>query len=94
MAETVTVSNQEYKEIVEEYEEEILVPEKIPEPSLTDFTDTPPAQGKPRNITLILQIVIYINVVHLSCRNFMIPTCIYLYLPMSLTSTGSCSCFA
>jgi hypothetical protein len=94
LAETVTVGNQEYEEIVEEYEEEILVPEEIPEPSLTDFTDTPPAQGKPRCITLILQIVIYINVVHLRYRNFMIPTCIYLYLPMSLTSTGSCSCFA
>jgi hypothetical protein len=94
LAETMTVGNQEYEEIVEEYKEEILVPEEIPEPSLTDFTDTPPAQGKPRCITLILQIVIYINVVHLRYRNFMIPTCIYLYLPMSLTSIGSCSCFA
>jgi uncharacterized membrane protein len=94
LVEFVTAGDQEYEEIVEEYEEEILVPEEIPEPSLTDFTNTSPAQGKPRCITLILQIVIYINVVHLSYRNFMIPTCIYLYLPMSLTSTGSCSCFA
>jgi uncharacterized membrane protein len=94
LVEFVTAGDQEYEEIVEEYEEEILVPEEIPEPSLTDFTNTPLAQGKPRCITLILQIIIYINVVHLCCRNFMIPTCIYLYLSLSLTSTGSCSCFA
>jgi hypothetical protein len=29
LAETVTVSDQEYEEIVEEYEEEILVPEEV-----------------------------------------------------------------
>jgi hypothetical protein len=94
LVETVTVGNQEYEEIVEEYEEEILVPEEIPEPSLTDFIDTSPAQGKPRCITLIFCKSLYIYVVHLRYRNFMIPTCIYLYLPMSLTSTGLCSCFA
>jgi hypothetical protein len=59
LAETVTVSNQEYEEIVEEYEEEILIPEEILEYS--ERTDTLPAQGKPRCITLIfLQIIIYI----------------------------------
>jgi hypothetical protein len=93
LVEFVTAGDQEYEEIVEEYEEEILVPEEIPEPSLTDFTDTSPVQGKPRCITLILQIIIYICCA-LRCRSFMIPTCIYLYLLMSLTSTGSCSCFA
>jgi hypothetical protein len=43
LVEFVTAGDQQYEEIVEEYEEEILVPEEIPEPSLTDLTDTPPA---------------------------------------------------
>jgi uncharacterized membrane protein len=60
LAETVTVNDQEYKEIVEEYKEEILVLEEVQEPLLTDLADTAPAQGKPRCITLILQIIIYI----------------------------------
>jgi len=94
LAETVTVGDQEYEEIIEEYEEEIFVPEEFQEPPATDTSDFAPAQGKPRCITLILQIIIYIEVVHLRCRSFMISTCIYIYLPMSLTSTGSCSCFA
>jgi hypothetical protein len=47
------------------------VPEEIPEPPLTDFADTPPAQGKPWCITLILQVTIYIFVVQLRCRSFM-----------------------
>ena len=46
---------QEYEEIIEEYEEEILVQEGAPEPSVADFVDTPPAQGKSRCITLILK---------------------------------------
>ena len=46
-------SDHEFEEIVEEYEEEILVQEKVPEPPLTDSADTAPAQGKPRCITLI-----------------------------------------
>ena len=37
----------------QEYEEEILVQEGAPEPSVADFVDTPPAQGKPQCITLI-----------------------------------------
>jgi hypothetical protein len=73
--------DQEYEDFIEEYEEEILVPEEISEPSLTDFTDTPPAQGKPRCITLILQIVIYIyKCCALKLQEFMIPTCIYIYI--------------
>ena len=44
LVEFMTVGEQEY----EEYEEEVL------EPSLTDLADTPPAQSKPRCITLIL----------------------------------------
>jgi hypothetical protein len=45
---------------------------------VTDTFDFAPAQGKPRCITLILQIFIYLNVVHLRCKNFMISTCIYI----------------
>ena len=32
----VTAGEQEYEEVIEEYEEEILVQEEVPEPSLTD----------------------------------------------------------
>ena len=53
LAEIVTTGDHEFEEIVEEYEEEILVNE-IPEPPLTNSTDTAPAQGKPRCITSIL----------------------------------------
>ena len=51
--EIVTTDEHEFEEIVEEYEEEILVQEEIPKPPLTDAVDTAPAQGKPRCITLI-----------------------------------------
>ena len=37
----------------QKYEEEVLVQEEVPEPSLTDLADNPPAQGKPWCITLI-----------------------------------------
>ena len=50
LAEIVTIGDHEFKEIVEEYEEEILVQEA----PLTDSADTAPAQGKPRCITSIL----------------------------------------
>ena len=71
LVEIVTTGDHEFKEIVEEYEEEILVQEKVPEPPLTDSADTAPAQGKPRCITLILIITIYVWVVHLRYKNFM-----------------------
>ena len=45
--EIVTTGEHEFEEIVEEYEEEILVREVVPEP-LTDSVDTAPAQGKPQ----------------------------------------------
>jgi hypothetical protein len=48
-----TVNDQEYEEIVEEYEEEIFMPEEFQEPPVTDTTDTAPAQSKPRCITRI-----------------------------------------
>ena len=50
----VPADEQKYEEIIEEYEEEVLVQEGAPEPFVADFVDTPPAQGKPRCITLIL----------------------------------------
>ena len=70
--EIVTFGEQEYDEVVEEYEEEILVQEDVPEPPVTDFADTVPAEGKPRCITPILNDHwIYIYDVHLSYRHFM-----------------------
>ena len=54
LAEIVTTGDHKFEEIIEKYEEEILVLEEVPEPPLTDSTDTAPAQGKPRCVTLIL----------------------------------------
>ena len=54
LAEIVTTNDREFKEIVEEYEKEILVQEEVPEPPPTDSADTAPAQGKPRCMTSIL----------------------------------------
>jgi len=54
LVEFVPVDEQEYDEVIKEYEEEILVQEGASEPFGTDFADPPPAQGKPRCITLIL----------------------------------------
>ena len=50
----VPVDEQVYNEVIEEYEEEILVQEGAPEPVGADITDPSPAQGKPRCITPIL----------------------------------------
>ena len=54
LVEFVTVGEQEYEEVIKEYEEEVLVQEEVLEPSPTDLADIPPTQGKPRCITLIL----------------------------------------
>ena len=54
LVEFVTEGEQEYEEVIEEYEEEVLMQEEVPEPPLTDWADTLPTQGKPRYITLIL----------------------------------------
>ena len=43
LVEFVPTGEQEYEKIIEEYEEEILVQEGAPEPSVADFVDTPPA---------------------------------------------------
>ena len=60
LVEFVTAGEQEYEEVIEEYEEEVLVQEGVPEPSVADFADTPPAQGKPWCITPIFYHYIYI----------------------------------
>ena len=43
----VPVGELEYDEVIEEYEEEILVQEEAPEPAGADLADLSPAQGKP-----------------------------------------------
>jgi hypothetical protein len=48
-----TADDQGYEEIIEEYEEEIFVPEKFQEPPVTDTTDPAHAQGKLRCIIRI-----------------------------------------
>jgi hypothetical protein len=58
--EYVAAEEQHYEEVIEEYEEEIFIPEEFPESLVTDTSDFAPAQGKPRCITLILQVFIYI----------------------------------
>ena len=51
--------------------------EEAPEPPVTDFADTPPAQGKPWCITLILNNHWkYIYDVHLRYRIYIETTCI------------------
>ena len=54
LVEIVTTNVREFEEIVEEYEEEVLVQKEVSKPSLTDLANNSPAQGKPRCITLIL----------------------------------------
>ena len=51
LAEIMTIGDQQFEEIIEEYEEKILMQEEVLEPPLTDSADTTPAQGKPRCIT-------------------------------------------
>ena len=43
LVEFVTAGEQEYEKVINEYEEEVLVQEEVPEPSPTDLADTPPA---------------------------------------------------
>ena len=54
LVEFVTTGEPKYEEVIEEYEEEVLVQEEASEPSMTDLADTPSTQGKPGCITLIL----------------------------------------
>ena len=77
LVEFVPAGEQEYEKISEEYKEEILIQEGALEPSVADFVDTPPAQGKPWCITLIFNdIWIYLCDVHLRYRHFIETTCI------------------
>jgi uncharacterized membrane protein (DUF106 family) len=60
LVEFVTAGEQEYVEVIEEYEEEVLVQEEFPEPPVTDTANTVPVQGKPQCIIFILIITVYI----------------------------------
>ena len=53
LVEFVPVDEHDYEEVIEDYEEEILMQEGAPKPFGADFADPPPAQGKPRCITHI-----------------------------------------
>ena len=46
LVEFVSIDEQEYDEVIEEYEEEILVQEGASEPVGADPTDPSPTQGK------------------------------------------------
>ena len=75
--EIVTIRDHEFGEVIEEYEEQVLVQEEVLEPSLTNLADT-----------LILDDHwIYICEVHLRYRIYIETTCID-NLPMSPTSIG------
>jgi len=83
LVEFVTTREQEYEEVIEEYEKEIFVPEEASEPPMTDIANNPPAQDKPRCIALILNdhwIYIYIYMcvcdVHLRYRIYIETICI------------------
>jgi hypothetical protein len=68
IVEYVTAEEQDYEEIVEEYEEEVFVPEEFQEPPVTDATNLAPAQGKPRYITHIFcNHYIYIYIYTYTC---------------------------
>ena len=62
LVEFMPIDEQEYDEVIEEYEEEILVQEEAQEPVGADPVDPAPAQGKPRSITYIFMITEYIYV--------------------------------
>ena len=51
----VSADEQDYEEVIEEYEEKILIQEGALEPFVADFVDTLPAQGKPQCITPIFE---------------------------------------
>ena len=77
LVEFVPVDGQDYEEVIEEYEEKILMQEGAPEPFGADFADSPPTQGKPRYMTSIFNDHwIYIYDVYLCYRHFMKTTCI------------------
>ena len=77
LTEIMTIGDHEFEEIIEEYEEEILMQEEVLKPPLTDSSNTAPTQGKPWCITLILNNHwIYICDVHLCYMLIVETTCI------------------
>ena len=84
----MTTDDHEFEEIVEEYEEEILVQEEVLEPPLTDSADTAPTQGKPRCITPYYMLCAF------TLQEFYGNHMHRYICPMSLTSAGSSSCCA
>ena len=62
LVDVVPVGEPEYDEVIEEYEEEILMQEGAQEPVGANPTDPTPTQGKPRSITHIFMIIEYIYV--------------------------------
>jgi hypothetical protein len=69
--EYVAAEKQDYEEAIEEYEEQIFVPEEFQEPPATDTSECAPAQGKPRCITPIFaSLYIYLDMVQLRFRKF------------------------
>ena len=77
LVEFVPAEEQEYEEVIEVYEKEVLMQEDVLEPSLTDLADNPPAQGKLWCITLILNNHwIYMCDVHLHYRIYIKTICI------------------
>ena len=88
LVEFVPAGEQECEEIIEEYEEEILVQEGALEPSAVDFIDTPPAQGKPQCITLIFDNHCLYMLCAFTLQEFY-GNYMHRYIcPMSLTSAG------
>ena len=55
LVEFMPADKQDYEEIIEEYEEEVLIQEQALEPFGADFVDPSPAQGKPRCMTPIFE---------------------------------------
>ena len=88
LVEFMPIDEQEYEEVIEEYEEEILVQEGAPEPFGADFADPLPAQGKPRCITPILMITEYISMMCIYVTGILWKPHAWIYLPMSPTSAG------
>ena len=43
LVEFVTTREQEYEEVIEEYEKEVLIQEEALEPPMTDIANNPPA---------------------------------------------------
>jgi hypothetical protein len=79
--ETVTIGDHEFEEIIEEYEEDILMQEEVLEPPLTNSADTVSVQAKPRRITLILIITVYLYVLCIYVAGILWKPHAYINLP-------------